>query len=115
MTANYAKAPDDPDLANDPEVKDYVAFMQKWDAQENPNDFYALSAYIIGNMMKNLLERSGDNLTRENIMKMVGSIKNERMPMQQKKIVLDTTPDNFAAYQTLQLQKFADKKWVNIE
>lgn len=115
ITANYAKAPDDPDLANDPEVKDYVAFMTKWNAQENPNDFYALSSYIISNMMKTILERAGDNLTRENIMKLVGSINNERMPMQQKKIVLRTTPDNFSAYQSLQLQKFDGKKWVNMD
>ena len=115
ITANYAKAPDDPDLVDDPEVKDYLAFMRKWNAQENPNDFYALSAYIIGNMMKTVLERAGDNLTRENIMKLVGNIDNERMPMQQKKIVLRTTPDNFSAYQTLQLQKFDGKKWVNMD
>lgn len=115
ITANYAKAPDDPQLANDPEVKDYLAFMAKWNAQENPNDFYALAAYIIGNMMKTVLERAGDNLTRDNIMKLVGSIDNERMPMQQNKIVLRTTPDNFSAYQTLQLQKFDGKKWVNMD
>jgi len=48
-------------------------------------------------------------------MKLVGSINNERMPMQQKKIVLHTTPDNFSAYQSLQLQRFDGKKWVNMD
>lgn len=114
ITAGYAKAPDDPDLAADPEVIDYVAFMRKWNKEENPNDFYALSSYIIGNMMKTILERAGDDLTRENIMKLVGNINGDRMPMQQKSVVLRTTPDNFSAYQSLQLQKFDGRKWVNM-
>ena len=113
ITGNFAKAPDDPDLVDDPEVKDYLAFMKKWAPQENPKDL--TSTYIVVNMMKRILERAGDNLTRENIMKLVGSINNERMPMQPQKIVLHTTPDDFSAYQSLQLQKFDGKRWVNID
>lgn len=115
ITAGFAKAPDDPGLATDPEVIAYRAFMQKWSPQDNVNDFYAAAGYILGGMMKTVLERAGNDLTRANIMKVLGQINGDRMPMQFDKVVLRTTPDNFAAYQALQLQKFDGKKWVTMD
>ncbi|MGB3866333.1 MAG: ABC transporter substrate-binding protein [Xanthobacteraceae bacterium] len=111
ITASFAKAPNDPALAADPEVIAYREFMQKWDPQDNANDFYSVSGYITSWLLKHILERAGDDLTRENIMKVVGSIKNTRFPMHQPSIVIQTDPSNFDAYKTLELQKFNGKGW----
>lgn len=115
ITASYAKAADDPALASDPEVIAYHEFMKKWNSQDNANDFYSVSAYINAWFLKYVLEKAGNDLTRENIMKVVGNIKDARMPMQQNSIVLSTTPDNFDAYKTLELQRFNGKIWEGIK
>ncbi len=114
ITASITKAPDDPKLANDPEVVAYLAFMRKWNPQENPYDGTGVVGYMVGSMMLKVLERAGDNLTRENIMKVVSNLKGDRAPLLENGLVVSTTPDNFDAFQTLKLKKFDGKMWVDL-
>jgi len=115
ITASYVKAPDDPALATDPDVIAYRDFMQKWNPQDNANDLYPVTAYLNAALLKYILERAGDNLTRANIMKIVGDIQSTRFPMHQPSIVVKTSPDNFDAYKTLALQKFNGNSWESTQ
>ena len=53
--------------ANDKDIAAYYDFMKKWNPQDNPQDFYATVSYVNANMQKHLLEKCGDDLTRQNL------------------------------------------------
>src|SRR4030081_1963895 len=45
-STQFTKQAGDPAWAEDPEVKDYVAFLKKWAPNDSPNDFIGLTGYI---------------------------------------------------------------------
>ena len=89
--------------------------MKKWAPQENPQDLYAISSYANATMLHHVLKSCGDDLTRENVMKQVSNIHDIHLSMHLPKIVLKTTPQDFAAFQSLQLQRFDGSRWVDVD
>ena len=55
--------------------------------------------------------RSGDDLTRENVMKQAANLKNFRSEVLLPGIVINTGPDDFAPLSQLQLMRFKGEKW----
>ncbi len=115
MTAAYLKVPGDPKWAQDKGVNDYLDFMKKWAPQENPQDLYAISSYANATMLHHVLKSCGNDLTRENVMKQVSNIHDIHLSMHLPKIALKTTPQDFAAFQSLQLQRFDGSRWVDVD
>ncbi|MFT4099970.1 MAG: ABC transporter substrate-binding protein [Burkholderiaceae bacterium] len=115
MTAGFLKSIGDPATDGDEDVRAYYDFMKKWNQQDSPLDFYAAVSYVNANMLKKVLEACGDDLTRKNLMKQVANIHDVHLPLHLPKVALKTTPDDFAAFRALQLQKFDGKKWVSVD
>jgi branched-chain amino acid transport system substrate-binding protein len=111
MTTQFAKQAGDPAWADDPEVKEYVAFMQKYDPSDNPGDFVALSGYITAQGIADVLTRCGDDLTRENVMKQATSLKGVRYKMHLPGITLSNSPEDYYAYHTLRMARFEGSSW----
>ncbi|TWT10593.1 ABC transporter substrate-binding protein [Reyranella sp. CPCC 100927] len=112
ITAAFIKTPSDPAWAQDEDVKAYVAFMKKWDPQDSPDDAFCAMGYLAGSVLHHVLQRAGNTLTRDNVMKVAKSIQDLRPPMLLPGITLRTTPQDVAAYTTLRLQRFDGQKWV---
>jgi ABC-type branched-subunit amino acid transport system substrate-binding protein len=115
ITTQFTKQAGDPAWANDPEVKEYVAFMQKWVPNDNPGDFVALSGYIIAQGIAKAVKQCGDELTRENLLKQATSMKGERFKMMLPGIELNTTPEDYAPYQSLRMARFEGTSWKLID
>lgn len=115
ITAGFLKAPGDPAWEKDPGVEGFVSFMKKWSPQDSPNDFYALVAYANATMLHHVLKSCGDDLTRENVMRQVGNIDDVKLSLHLPRVVLKTTPTDFAAFKALQLQRFDGTRWVDLD
>ena len=115
MTTQFTKQAGDPAWANDPEVKEYVAFMKKWVPNDNPGNFVALSGYVISQGIAQALKQCGDDLTRENLLKQATSMKGQRFKMMLPGIQLNTTPQDYAPYQSLRMAKFEGSSWKLID
>jgi branched-chain amino acid transport system substrate-binding protein len=59
-----------------------------------------------------VLKQCGDNLTRENVMKQAASLKDFRVETLLPGIKMNTSADDFAPIQSVQLIKFDGKEWV---
>jgi branched-chain amino acid transport system substrate-binding protein len=68
ISANSIKDPSDPLWADDKGMQDYFAFMKSYYPEHHPNDILAITGYGLTQSMIYILERCGDNLTRENVM-----------------------------------------------
>jgi branched-chain amino acid transport system substrate-binding protein len=115
ITTQFTKQAGDPAWANDPEVKEYVEFMKKWVPNDNPGDFVALSGYVIAQGIAQAIKQCGDDLTRENLLKQATSMKGARFKMMLPGIQLNTTPEDYAPYQSLRMARFEGVSWKLID
>jgi ABC-type branched-subunit amino acid transport system substrate-binding protein len=111
ITTQFTKQAGDPAWADDPEVKEYIEFMKKWVPNDNPGDFVALSGYIIAQGIAHALKQCGDDLTRENLLKQATNMKGQHYKMMLPGIQLNTTPEDYAPYQSLRMAKFEGNSW----
>ena len=114
-TTQFTKQASDPAWAEDPEVKEYVAFMKNWAPNDSPNDFIALSGYVTAEAIAKGLQRCGDNLTRENLLAQATSFNKERVGMLLPGIELTNSKENYAPYHTLRMAIFEKTSWKLLE
>ena len=115
ITTQFTKQAGDPKWVDDPEVKEYVEFMKKWVPNDNPGDFVALSGYIIAQGIAQALKQCGDDLTRENLLKQAASMRGKHFKMMLPGIQLNTSPDDYAPYQSLRMAIFEGSSWKLID
>jgi ABC-type branched-subunit amino acid transport system substrate-binding protein len=115
MSTQFTKQAGDPAWADDPEVKEYVEFMKKWVPNDNPGDFVALSGYIVAQGIAHALKQCGDDLTRENLLKQATNMRGQHYKMMLPGIQLNTTPEDYAPYQSLRMAKFEGASWKLID
>ncbi|MBI1394335.1 MAG: ABC transporter substrate-binding protein [Betaproteobacteria bacterium] len=99
---------------SDPAIVEYLAFMKQYNPSGVPEDGYNLYGYALGKSIEEVLRRCGDDLTRENVMRVASSLKGFRNPMYRDGILIDTSPDDYATVQDAYMMRFDGKHWVQI-
>ncbi|MBA1979347.1 ABC transporter substrate-binding protein, partial [Escherichia coli] len=74
ISTNYGKDPADPQWKDDPGVKAYFAFMDKYYPEGDKLNTVNTYGYSTAELLIQVLKQCGDNLTRENLMKQVTSL-----------------------------------------
>lgn len=111
ITAVALKEPDDPQWANDQDMKDYKAFMKSIGQEGMIDDSNAVQGYMAAVLLERILQRAGDNLTRENIRDIAASMDEKDVPMVLPKLSLHTQKDNYSLYNALYLQRFEGDRY----
>lgn len=111
VTATYRKDPDDPKWANDPGVKQYLAFMAKYMPGADIADSNYFAGMHQGIILETLLKQCGSDLSRENVLKQTRNIKGLALPLSLPGIVVNTGPKNNQMYTQAQLQRWNGKNW----
>jgi branched-chain amino acid transport system substrate-binding protein len=111
ISAAFVKDPTDPQWQDTPEYKEWLAFMNKSGLSANTTDAQTTVGYSEVQTMVAVLKASGDNLTRENIMKQAASLHDLKLPMLLPGITLSTSPDDFSPIKQMQLEKFDGTTW----
>jgi len=111
ISTAYVKDPTDPTWKNDPGVKHWTEFMDKYypdGDKANANNAYA---YVESQALVQVLKQCGDDLTRENIMKQAANLKNFTSEMLLPGITINTSPDDYFPVEQMQLMKFNGETW----
>src|SRR6185369_887665 len=111
ITTVYYKDPADPQWKNDPAMKEYLAWIRQYYPDGNPIDIFNLVGYLQAQLLVQVLKQSGDNLTRENVMKQAANIKDAQLPLMLPGIKLNTSPDDYFLIEQAQLGRFDGKEW----
>jgi ABC-type branched-subunit amino acid transport system substrate-binding protein len=114
VTATPYKSAGSPAWANDPEVKRYVEFMKKYLPNEDPSNEIGFITWSWAQLMVKVLERCGDDLTRENLLRVATNLKNESSPALLPGITYNTSPTDYAPIKKLRLQRFDGADWQPI-
>src|SRR5437763_707045 len=75
ISSQYFKDPTDTQWKDDPGMKAWNEFLDKYYPEANRADASVMYAYNVAQGLVHVLKACGDNLTRENIMKQAASIK----------------------------------------
>ena len=113
ITASYLKDINDPQWADSKDVKEYFAFMKKYNADADPKEYNNAYGYMQCNMLMQMLKQAGNDLTRENIMRQAASLKNVELPLLLPGIKVNTSPTDFYPIEQQMLAKFDGKEWKN--
>ena len=111
VSAGYLKDPTDPQWQDAPDFKEWLAWMKKYNAGGNLADGNNVTGYAVASTLVPILKASGNNLTRENIMKQAASLHDLKVPMLLPGITVSTGPDDFAPIKQMQLMKFDGETW----
>ncbi|MBC8007601.1 MAG: ABC transporter substrate-binding protein [Prolixibacteraceae bacterium] len=112
ISANYLKDPVDPQWQNDAGFKEYSAWFNKYYPEGDVKDSFNVSGYLIAQGVVHVLKACGDDLSRENVMKQMASIRDLQLPMMLPGILWNTGPDDFFLIESAQLTRFDGKQWA---
>jgi branched-chain amino acid transport system substrate-binding protein len=111
LTAAWLKDPTDHQWDNEPDMKEWRAFMGKHMPDANLGDASYVYAYCVVTLMRITLEKCGDLLTRENLMEQAASHHQLRLPGLLPGISVTTSPTDFYPVQAVQLSRFKGETW----
>jgi branched-chain amino acid transport system substrate-binding protein len=111
LSATYGKDGTDPQWDNDPGMKKFYAFLEKYYPEANKQDANIVYGYGVAQTMVKVLEMCGDNLTRENVMKQAASLKDFTPDTSLPGIKLNTSATDFAPIEQLQMERLKGEKW----
>jgi ABC-type branched-subunit amino acid transport system substrate-binding protein len=111
LSAGYLKDPSDAQWANDPGMKKFDAFLEKYMPGANRAETNLAYGYAAAQTMAHVLRLCGDNLTRENVMKQAASLKDFTPDTLIPGIRINTSPTDFAPIEQLQMMRFTNGRW----
>ena len=111
ISTAYLKDPTDPTWKDDPGVKAWQAFMDKYYPEGDKLNSNNIYGYAVAQTMVQVLKQCGDNLTRENVMKQAASLKDFSSEVLLPGIKVNTGPDDFFPIEQMQLMKVNGQVW----
>jgi branched-chain amino acid transport system substrate-binding protein len=111
ISAAYQKDPSDPQWKDDPAMKAWNVWMDKYNPRVDKSDYYAPYGYNIGFAVVQILKACGDDLTRENIMKQASHLDME-LPLLLPGIRLNTSPTDLRPIKQMRLVRFDGQRYV---
>jgi branched-chain amino acid transport system substrate-binding protein len=107
ITGSYLKDPSDPAMANDPGMKEYLAWAKdNMPSDVDATDLNAVYGYGAAMSLVQVLTACGNDLSRANVMKQAASLSHQKIPVLIDGIEINTTPTDFRPIQQMQLRRF---------
>ena len=111
LTAAFLKDPTDKQWQTDPSYREWLAWMKKYYPEGDTSDFYNVYGYGLAQTLVHVLKQSGDDLTRENIMRQAASVKNLALPMLLPGVKVNTSPTDYYPIKLERMKRFDGKQW----
>ena len=111
ITALWLMDPTDKQWNENPEMKTWRAWMNKYMPGANQDDGNYVYAYSAAYLMEQTLKKCGDTLTRENVMKQAANFQKYKLPLLLPGITINTSPTDFYPLQSVQLARFKGETW----
>ena len=111
ISAAYMKDLTDPKWNDSPDVREWRAFMDKYAPDADKADAANAVGYAVARTLVEVLKQCGADLSRENIMKQAASLKNFDPGLLLPGIKINTSSNDFAPIEQLQLMRFEGKSW----
>jgi branched-chain amino acid transport system substrate-binding protein len=106
ISSSYLKDPTDPTWKDDPGIKTWAAFMDKYFPDGDKTSIFTVFGYASAQTLVQTLQQCGDDLTRANIMKQAASLNHYELGVLLPGITLNTGPTDHYPIEQMQLSRF---------
>ena len=114
ISTSFLKDADDTTWKEDPAIKGWLAFMDKYYPDGDKEDAYAMFGYAAAETLLQVLIQCGDDLSRENIMRQAASLKNYQSTVMLPGVAINTSPTDFRPIEQMRLVQFDGNAWQPI-
>jgi branched-chain amino acid transport system substrate-binding protein len=114
ISSGYMKDPFDAAWDNDPAIQKWRAFLDKYDPEAAKNDIYAGIAYVVSQVMVQVLKQCGDDVSPDNIMKQAANLKDFECDLLLPGININTSPTDYYPLEQLQLMRFDGERYETL-
>jgi branched-chain amino acid transport system substrate-binding protein len=111
LSAHYAKDAGDAQWKDDPGMKKFLAFLDKYYPDADRTNSQVIYGYGAAQTLTKVLEMCGDDLTRANIMKQAANLKDFTPDTLLPGVRINTSATDFAPIEQLQMMRFKGEKW----
>lgn len=112
ISHNNLKDPQDPQWADDPEMKGYVAWMNKDYPQPDIKNGYIFSGWSLAASLVEVLKLCKGDFSREHVMSVFTHLHDFRAPGLLPGITLSTSPTDYSEFSTMRNMQFDGARWV---
>jgi branched-chain amino acid transport system substrate-binding protein len=106
LSTNYLKDPTDPTWKEDPAIKEWTAFMDKYFPEGDRTSTFTVYGYLAAQTMVQVLKQCGDELTRENVMRQAANLKGFELGLLLPGIKINTSPTDYFPIEQMQMSRF---------
>jgi branched-chain amino acid transport system substrate-binding protein len=106
LSTNYLKDATDPTWKDDPALKEWAAFMDKYFPEGDKTSTFSVYGYLTAQTMVQVLKQCGDELTRENVMRQAANLKNFELGLLLPGIRINTSPTDYFPVEQMQMSRF---------
>ncbi|PWT73914.1 MAG: branched-chain amino acid ABC transporter substrate-binding protein [Proteobacteria bacterium] len=110
ISAHYAKDIDFAKYREDPDVRAYDAWAKSYYAGD-PYDGLASYGYQAAQALEYVLRRCGEDLTRENVMRVATTMKDVELPLMLPGVRVSTSPTDYHPIKQLRMLRFDGDSW----
>src|SRR5882757_6529615 len=111
ISSAYMKDPVDAAWDSDPAVVKWRAFLDKYDPSAAKNDGYAAIAYVVSQIMVQVLQQCGDDVSSASIMKQAANLRDVESDMLLAGVKVNTSPTDYYPLEQLQLVRFSGERY----
>jgi ABC-type branched-subunit amino acid transport system substrate-binding protein len=114
ISATFLKDVDDPAWKDDPAIKDWLSFVEKYDRSGGKDQGAALFGYAAAETLVQVLKQCGDDLSRDNVMRQAAALDNYQVSVLLPGIRISTGRWDFRPIKQLRLVQFDGRTWQSI-
>jgi branched-chain amino acid transport system substrate-binding protein len=114
ISTSFLKDASDPAWKDDPAMKAWSAFMDKYYPDGDKNDGNAVFGYAAAETLAHVLSECGNDLSRENVMRHAASLKAYQGSVTLPGITLNTAQTDFSPIKQMRLVQFDGTTWQPI-
>lgn len=112
ISTRYFLDPNSPTDEKTKGIKDWKAFMAKYYPKGDTSNAFNVYGYLVAQTMVHVLEKCGNDLSRENIMKQAANIKGLALDALIPGITINTSPTDYSPVESMELIEFKGENWV---
>jgi branched-chain amino acid transport system substrate-binding protein len=106
LSSAYIKDPTDPAWKDDPAIKEWAAFMDKYFPEGDKTSTFSVYAYAVAQTFVQVIKQCGDELTRENVMRQAANLKNLEIGLLLPGIKINTGLNDYFPIEQMQMSRF---------
>jgi branched-chain amino acid transport system substrate-binding protein len=106
LSTNYVKDPTDPTWKDDPAIREWGSFMDKYFPEGDKTSTFSVYGYLTAQTLVQVLKQCGDELTRENVMRQATNLKDFELALLLPGIRINTSTTDYYPVEQMQMSRF---------